>query len=66
MGQALDELGADIRRLNQHHRVEGWTVTLEDGTLQLVCSCDHRLHPAKPGDNHFTDVIRALRGPVTR
>ena len=66
MLEAMDDLGADIRRLNQHHRIEGWTVTLQDGTLQLLCSCDRRLHPATPGDNHYVDVIRALRGPMRK
>ena len=62
MLDAMDDLGADIRRLNIYQVIEGWTVNLNDGGLRVICGCDHRLH----GVGHYNDIIRAMRGPVRK
>jgi hypothetical protein len=64
--EAEADFAADVRRLNQAHQIIGWTVARDGVTLMVLCSCDHRLRAIRPDDNHYVNVIRALRGPVRK
>jgi hypothetical protein len=63
---ANNEYATDIRRLNNYHRIEGWSVNPMTRNLVVVCSCDRRPREITGPSNHFSDAVKRERGPIGR